>query len=168
VSHPYPYGNPEKTSSINGAYRDESCRDAQNVTGTSGKNWHKYGTGCSVSVPGELKNPGALAGATGAGNIEQAFKTQEYRTRAIAASALGSAIAECHPADACILMQAALADLLAERMPSAPFLGIMKSARFWAQWASVSEVKAYCLASFERLSAADRSAFLAHVGARIQ
>ncbi len=114
------------------------------------------------------ENPGALAGATGADDIERAFKTQEYRTRHENARRLGDAIAECHPADACTLMEAALHDLLSERMPSAPFLGIMKSARFWAEWASVSELKAYCLASFERLSAADQSAFLAHVGGRMQ
>jgi len=169
VSHPYPYGNPEKTSSINGAYRDESCRDAQNVTGTSGKNWHKYGTGCSVSVPGEMETPEALAGATGAKSIELApFRSEEYRTRHENARRLGDAISECHPEDACILMQAALHDLLSERMPRVAFLGIMKSARFWAEWASVSELKAYCLATFERLSASDQRAFLAHVGGRMQ
>ena len=114
-------------------------------------------------------NPGALAGATGAKSIELAsFRSEEYRTRHENARRLGDAIAECHPEDACILMEAALADLLAERMPPAPFLGIMPSARFWADWASVSELKAYCLASFERLSAADQSAFLAHVGGRLQ
>lgn len=121
-----------------------------------------------MSVPGEMETPEALAGATGAKNNELAFKSKEYRTRHENARRLGDAIAECHPADACILMEAALADLLSERMPPAPFLGIMPSARFWAEWASVSELKAYCLASFERLSAADQSAFLAHVGGRMQ
>ncbi len=118
--------------------------------------------------PGEMETPEALAGATGARHIELAIKSKEYRTRHENARRLGDAIAECHPEDACILMEAALADLLAERMPPAPFLGIMPSARFWADWASVSELKAYCLASFERLSAADQSAFLAHVGGRMQ
>jgi hypothetical protein len=114
------------------------------------------------------ENPGALAGATGADDIEQAFKVQEYRTRHENARRLGDAIAECHPADACTLMEAALRDLLAERMPPAPFLGIMPSARFWAEWASRDERKAYAVACYERLSAADQRAFLAHVGGRMQ
>jgi len=113
------------------------------------------------------ENPGALAGATGADDIEQAFKTQEYRSRAIAATALGHAIANCHPEDACALMEAALDDLRAG-MPIAPFGGIMDQARFWADMATRNERKAYTLACFDRLSAADQSAFLAHVGGRMQ
>jgi hypothetical protein len=112
---------------------------------------------------GELKNPGALAGATGAKQIGQVYKSREYLARHENARLLGLAIAECDTEDAITLLEAALADLLSERMPSAPFLGIMKSARFWAEWASRDELKAYCLVSFERLSAADQSAFLRHV-----
>ncbi len=120
--------------------------------------------------PGEMETPEALAGATGAKSIELAsFRSEEYRSRAVAASALGSAIAECDPADACILMEAALADLLSQRMPPAPFLGgVMDAARCWAGWASANEHKAFALACFERLSAADQRAFLAHVGGRMQ
>jgi hypothetical protein len=114
------------------------------------------------------ENPGARASATGAGNIEQAFKTQEYRTRAIAATALGYAIADCHPEDACALMEAALDDLRAG-MPRAVFLSsIMAEATFWAGLATRSECKAYALAAYSRLSAADQSAFLSHVGGRMQ
>jgi len=113
------------------------------------------------------ENPGALAGATGAGNIEQAFKTKEYRTRAIAATALGRAIADCHPADACTLMESAIADLR-PAMPSVPLISAMAEAREWAAWAMASQVKAIALAAFEAMSGPDRRAFLAHVGGRMQ
>jgi len=113
------------------------------------------------------ENPGALAGATGADDIGLTFTTEEYRTRAIAATALGYAIANCDPEDACALMEAALDDLRAG-MPIAPFGGIMDQARFWADMATRNERKAYAIACFDRLSAADQSAFLAHVGGRMQ
>ncbi len=116
-----------------------------------------------------MEAPEALAGATGARQIEITFKSKEYRTRHENARRLGDAIAECHPEDACILMEAALADLLSQRMPPAPFLGgVMDAARCWAGWASRNEHKAFALACYERLSAADQRAFLAHVGGRIQ
>ncbi len=113
------------------------------------------------------ENPGARASATGAGDIEQAFKTQEYRSRAIAATALGRAIADCHPADACALMEAALDDLR-PAMPSVPLISAMAEAREWAAWAMASQLKAIALAAFEAMSGPDRRAFLAHVGGRMQ
>ena len=167
MSHPDPYGNLEKTSSINGAYRDESFRDAQNVAGTSGRNWHKSGTRCSASVPLEIETPDALAGATGAKGIERAFRTEQYGNRAAAATALGHAIAACDPEDAVVLMEAALDDLRAG-LPGGLPRAIMAEARFWAEAATRTERKAYALASFNHLSAADQRAFLAHVGGRPQ
>ena len=114
-----------------------------------------------------METPDALAGATGA-DQDYTYKTEHYRTRAIAATALGCAIANCHPEDACALMEAALDDLRAG-MPRAPFLSsIMAEATFWAGWATRNEAKAYALAAYSRLSAADQSAFLAHVGGRMQ
>ena len=90
------------------------------------------------------------------------FKTDHYRKRAAAATALCHAIAECDPADACEIMAAALADLSAG-MPMAPLFGYMDQATFWASLASRPERKAYCLASFLSLPQADQRAFLAYV-----
>lgn len=47
--------------------------------------------------------------------------------------------------------------------PLPPFLGGMDEARFWASYASRSELKAYALASFEAMSAKDRAAFCRHI-----
>ena len=47
--------------------------------------------------------------------------------------------------------------------PLPPFLGAMDEARFWASYASRSELKAYALASFEALSAKDKAAFFQHL-----
>ena len=60
------------------------------------------------------ENPGALAGATGAGSIELAFRSTDYRMRAEAATSLCLAIANCAPQDAVIVMAAALADLVGQ------------------------------------------------------
>ena len=90
------------------------------------------------------------------------FKTDHYRERAAAATALCHAIAECDPADACEIMAAALADLSAG-MPMAPLFGHMDQATFWASMATRPERKAYALAAFLSLSASDRAGFLAYV-----
>ncbi|WP_415184301.1 hypothetical protein [Phaeovulum sp.] len=108
------------------------------------------------------ENPGALAGATGAINFEQAFKTKHYRDRAQSATALCHSIADCDPQDACEIMAAALADL-SIGMPIAPFYSPMDEAGFWADYASRAELKAYVLACYTRLSARDQAAFLAYV-----
>lgn len=47
--------------------------------------------------------------------------------------------------------------------PPPPFLNVMDDARWWADLASRSERKAYCLAAFEAMPPADQSAFLRHV-----
>lgn len=108
------------------------------------------------------KNPGALAGATGADQLGKSFKTEEYRKRAEAATALCHAIAECEPEDAALILEAALRSFGAGQ-PVPPLLSLMDEARTWADFATVAERKAYCLASWNRLPAADRAAFLAHV-----
>jgi hypothetical protein len=72
-------------------------------------------------------------------------------------------------ASACI---DALAPELAEAasggagMPGAPLFTHLDEAGLWSDLATREELKAYCLASFERLSPADQSAFLAHVQRR--
>ena len=111
---------------------------------------------------GRIDNPGALAGATG-NDFHQTFKTEHYRNRAARATELGHAIAECHPQDACILMEAAIDDLRAG-MPNAPFLSLMNEASFWADMATRNEHKAYALACYSRMPARDQAAFLAHIG----
>ena len=62
------------------------------------------------------ETPAALAGATGANDVGQVFKTEHYRNRAEAATNLCLAIANCAPQDAMILMAAALADLAGQMM----------------------------------------------------
>jgi hypothetical protein len=110
----------------------------------------------------ENGNPGALAGATGVDQLGTSFKTEEYRNRAKAATALCHAIAECDRDDAVTLMDAALWDLRAGA-PGPVFLSSMQEADEWADFATVSERKAYCLASWNRLPPNDRAAFLAYV-----
>ena len=112
------------------------------------------------AMPNE--KPGALAGATGSYSIEQTFETAYYRNRAEAATKLGHAIAECHPQDACTLMEAAL-DNLTEGHPYYPLCRTLAEAGYWADQATRSERKAFALANFTRLSTADQAAFLAYV-----
>jgi hypothetical protein len=108
------------------------------------------------------ENTGTLAGVSGADLHSTIFLTKEYRNRAKAATALCDAIAECHPEDACILMEAALLDLGAGS-PIPPLFSVMDAAIDWAEWASTAELKAYALACYNCLRPADRSAFLAYV-----
>lgn len=113
-------------------------------------------------TPSANENPGALAGATGALSKGPIFKTKEYRTRYLAARHLCLAIAACHEDEAVPILSAALSDLTAGK-PGAPFLSLAAEAAFWADLASVAELKVYTLASFNRLPAPDQAAFLAHV-----
>jgi hypothetical protein len=109
-------------------------------------------------APPANENPGALAGATGA-ERKVIFKSEHYRNRFDAATKLGQAIADCHPQDACTLMEAALEDLRAG-WPKAPLFRVMDEAAFWADLASRNELKAYALAC---LSTKDRAGFLSYV-----
>lgn len=121
-----------------------------------------------VAALSQAKNesPGAAATAPGAGQHSIIFRTKYYRDRADAATSLALAIAECDPADACELMAAALADLSID-MPQPPLFSIMDQAAWWADMASQSELKAYTLACFVRLTPANRAAFLGYVGGRV-
>ena len=47
--------------------------------------------------------------------------------------------------------------------PIPPLMGYMDEAAFWADLACRAELKAYMLACWRRLSAADKAAFLAYV-----
>jgi hypothetical protein len=80
----------------------------------------------------------------------------------LAATALCAAIADCERDDAVLLMEAALCSMRAGA-PDPVFASVMQEANEWADFASEAERKAYALASFNRLSAPDRAAFLAYV-----
>lgn len=71
----------------------------------------------------------------------------------------------CDPCDRVPLLELFL-DNLRGGEPTPLMSGIMAEAGFWADWASTDELKAFCLASFTRLSAADQRAFLAYVQRR--
>ena len=60
-------------------------------------------------------------------------------------------------------MEAALIDLGAGQ-PRVPLFSIMEEATDWADFANKAEVKAYALACYNRMSPAERTAFLAYVG----
>lgn len=113
----------------------------------------------------ENENPGALAGATGADNKADGFKTVEYRLRLEYARTLAFAIGQCDPRDACHIMAAALDDLSA-CMPGAPLFSFMDAANWWAEWASEPELKAYLLACWTRLSPQAQASFLGYVQRR--
>lgn len=120
---------------------------------------------CKTDPPPETKNPGALAGATGADRKTDTFTGQYYRKRADAATALCHAIAECDPRDACQIMAAALDDLSAG-MPGAPLFSYLDAANWWSDLASEPELKAYLLACWSRLSPRAQSNFLRFIERR--
>lgn len=107
-------------------------------------------------------NPGALAGATGADRKAVSFKSEEYCDRAEKATALCSAIADCHPDDAVTILSAALDDLRPGQ-PVAAFRSVMIEADSWAAFATRNELKCYSLAAFAAMRPADQKAFLAFV-----
>lgn len=111
-----------------------------------------------------MENPGALAGATGAGNSELAFKSQEYRLRAERATTLCLAIAECDPEDSAPILWAALDDFHRQGLPGRPLTNVMAHATEWASWATEGELKAYAIAAARRMNPATREAFRVYLG----
>lgn len=111
----------------------------------------------------EKENPAASGKANGVNQLGESFKTEEYRKRAEAATALCLAIRECEPEDAAPILEAALLGMAAG-WPVPPLLSVMDEASFWADFATGAERKAYALACYTRMPAADRAAFLAYVG----
>lgn len=75
------------------------------------------------------------------------------------AHALIEAVLDCDRADRLPFLEAIL-DGLRGGMPLPAFGQIMAEANFWAEQASRAELKAYCAASFSRLSPGDQAAFL--------
>lgn len=112
------------------------------------------------------ENPGALAGATGAELHSSAFTDEFTLKRLRSATALAHAAAACEPDDRVPLLERLL-DELRPGWPQVPFLcGVMEEAAFWADMASRVELKAYCLATFQRMKSSDQAAFLDYVQGR--
>lgn len=111
------------------------------------------------------ENPGATAIATGDELQTIQIASPYYKMRAENATSLCLAIANCHPQDACQIMDAALDDL-GRGQPRPAMFSIMAEANEWAEFATRAEIKAYALACFNRLSATDRMALVAYTGGR--
>ncbi|WP_135058839.1 hypothetical protein [Paracoccus salipaludis] len=112
------------------------------------------------------ENPGALAGATGADLHSSAFTHDHTLNRLRTASALACAVAACDSDDRVPFLERLLEELR-PGWPQVPFLcGVMEEAGFWADMASRVELKAYCLASYQRMTPADQAAFLGYVQGR--
>jgi len=99
----------------------------------------------------ENENPGALAGATGAGQDMFGNMSASYRMRAERATSLCLSIADCDPQDAVQIMAAALEDMT-QGGPRVPFLEDMRdAAESWAALAPPHELEAYALSALPRL-----------------
>ncbi|WP_136644659.1 hypothetical protein [Tabrizicola sp. YIM 78059] len=112
---------------------------------------------------GRMENPGALAGATGAGKSELAFKSTAYRLRAERATSLCLAIADMPPEDAAPILWEALNDFHRQGLPGSPLANLVSHATEWAKQATEHELKAYAVAAARRMSPATRAAFLAYL-----
>lgn len=112
----------------------------------------------------QTKNPGALAGATGAGTSERAFKSTAYRLRAERATSLCMCIADMPPEDAAPILWEALDDFHRQGLPASPLTNLMGHATEWASWATERELKAYAVAATRRMNPATRAAFLVYLG----
>ena len=122
------------------------------------QNW----TLANLRLTPQNENPGAAATASGVKDIGQNFKTEEYRKRAEAATALCLAIAECDTSDACEIMAAALADL-GKGAPIPVFMSVVDDARWWAGNATTIEIKAFAMACCELMTPRVRKSFLGYV-----
>lgn len=113
------------------------------------------------------KNPDALAGAIGADfDIQDWLEWVDNNLRREStARALTRAVVNCDPEDRLLFLET-LVDGLRAGMPSAVLSNVMQEAMFWSDAASRVELKAYCLACFNRLTPADQAGFLAHVERR--
>lgn len=92
------------------------------------------------------------------GEFAQTEHARNLRREALAQSLI-SAVIDCDPVDRLPFIEAIHEGLRAGD-PIPAFGHIMAQANFWANLASRAERKAYCAASFARLSPADQSAFL--------
>lgn len=109
------------------------------------------------------ENPGALAGATGAEQPEQSFKSQEYRLRAERATSLCMCIADVPPEDAAPILYAAVDDFHRQGFPFSASSNLMGYAVDWADLATEAERKAYAIAAARRMDPGTREAFVAYL-----
>lgn len=93
---------------------------------------------------------------TGRADGEQIARNMAREAKA---HALIEAVLDCDRDDRLPFLEAILEGMRAG-MPIAPFGTIMAEANFWSELASRAELKAYCAASFARLSPDDQAAFL--------
>lgn len=107
-------------------------------------------------------SPGALAGATEAGIQSSADCSYSMPELQAIARRFSDALVQFDPDDRLDVLEDAH-EFLRAGMPVVLFGSIMEEAAFWADRASRAERKAYCLASFARLSEADREAFLCYI-----
>jgi hypothetical protein len=110
---------------------------------------------------GKMENvtPDALAGATGAKQSGQAFRSAEYRLRAERATSLCMCIADMPQEDAAPILWAALDDFHRQGLPESPLTNLMSHATEWASWATENELKAYAVAAARRMNPSTREAF---------
>ena len=113
----------------------------------------------------QMKSPSALAGASGADIQDWLSWIDNNIRREVAARSLADAALNCDPGDRLELLEQ-FHDALRPGFPITSFGGVMAEATFWADNASPAERKAYCLATFNRMSARDQAAFLQHVQGR--
>ena len=111
------------------------------------------------------ETPVAPVSATGEFIFGNVYRNSEYRNRARAATVLCLAIAECHRDDAVQILDAALASI-SVGWPMPPLFSLMDEAAFWSDMASVPELKAYCLNSYNRLPRPEQVAFVGYVQGR--
>jgi hypothetical protein len=107
----------------------------------------------------KMETPEALAGATGAKQSGQAFRSAEYRLRAERATSLCMCIADMPQEDAAPILWAALDDFHRQGMPGRPIENLMGYATDWADWATENERKAYAVAAVRKMNPATREAF---------
>lgn len=107
-----------------------------------------------------------LAGATGAEQSAQAFKSPEYRHRAERATRLCLCIADMPPEDSAPILWATLDDFHRQGLPWKPLTNLMTHATEWASWATENELKAYAVAAARRMNPATREAFVNYLRGR--
>lgn len=97
-----------------------------------------------------------------AGAWVRAAKIWQMRLSTLERASLAlSSLSTLHEADVSIIANAMVP--VRERQPLAPMFGVMDEAGFWADMAWDDELKAYALASFNRMTGKDQKAFLRHV-----
>lgn len=110
---------------------------------------------------GKMENvtPEALAGATGAGNREQAFTPAQYRLDKERAITLKLAIADCPPEVAAPILWEAQDHFHRQGLTEAPAENLMGHATAWAETLNEREQKAYSVALARRMDPSTREAF---------